>query len=227
MNKHGVLFALTLAGMSAAGATQASTIAFSGEVHTGNSEFSIHNMSDAGISITEVTLTMGVESVLSVNPSMSISDAIEVGHFGDASIVGDHAADYTTASAFNVGYTGTLAADVIDGAISATFNFDDFDSGEAWGINVDFDSAFGVEDTPGGSMLDGMQIDVTFFDGTTYDTLSFIYSVGGGDGKKSFPTDPVPFNDASELAPVPVPASLWLLGSGLMGLVGVARRRTR
>ena len=28
------------------------------------------------------------------------------------------------------------------------------------------------------------------------------------------------------VAPVPVPAAVWLFGSGLMGLIGVARRKT-
>lgn len=35
------------------------------------------------------------------------------------------------------------------------------------------------------------------------------------------------WNSTVTLSPVPVPAAVWLFGSGLLGLVGVARRRTR
>jgi hypothetical protein len=34
------------------------------------------------------------------------------------------------------------------------------------------------------------------------------------------------YNIASAAAPVPVPAAVWLLGSGLLGLIGVGRRRS-
>ena len=37
--------------------------------------------------------------------------------------------------------------------------------------------------------------------------------------------DTVTFNTRFEVTPVPVPAAVWLFGSGLLGLVGVARRR--
>lgn len=41
----------------------------------------------------------------------------------------------------------------------------------------------------------------------------------------AFPNYNAQFNLSAAPAPVPVPAAVWLLGSGLVGLVGVARRR--
>ena len=37
--------------------------------------------------------------------------------------------------------------------------------------------------------------------------------------------DTVTFNTRFDVTPVPVPAAVWLFGSGLLGLVGVARRK--
>jgi hypothetical protein len=48
------------------------------------------------------------------------------------------------------------------------------------------------------------------------------------DGIKPGPTGPRRVSGSTlavDLAPIPVPAAVWLFGSGLLGLVGVARRR--
>ena len=39
--------------------------------------------------------------------------------------------------------------------------------------------------------------------------------------------DSVTFNTSFEITPVPVPAAVWLFSSGLLGLLGVARRKVR
>ena len=55
------------------------------------------------------------------------------------------------------------------------------------------------------------------------------YSLGdvGGSYKIAFPTTPDPSAlTAVDVHPMPVPAALWLFGSGLIGLAGIARRRT-
>ncbi len=228
MNKQPLKTVLAGILMSTGALAQASTIAFSGEIHTGNSELSIHNMSDSGITIQTVTVTLGDNAVFSLTPTAEVSTTITVDHWNDASII-DDPADYTTATALETGYVGPVTSDITEGASSATFDFTDFDSGEAWGILVDYDTAFGVEDTPGGNHLNNTLIEVTFTDGYITETLGFQYSVGGGTGKKSFPTDPIPFNANSTLgenvSPVPVPAAIWLFASGLIGLASVARPR--
>jgi len=51
---------------------------------------------------------------------------------------------------------------------------------------------------------------------------------GDGDGiiGSSMDSGPFPgFNAAINLYPIPVPAAVWLFGSGLLGLVGIAKRK--
>lgn len=60
--------------------------------------------------------------------------------------------------------------------------------------------------------------------GNTFDINWHSYIVGGSfDGQTGYWNLTGTFT--TESAPVPVPAAVWLFGSGLVGLVGVARRR--
>jgi hypothetical protein len=55
-------------------------------------------------------------------------------------------------------------------------------------------------------------------------TLEWISPNGHSDYK---PTDAAAYTSIGQAAPVPVPAAAWLLGSGLIGLVGMARTRRK
>jgi hypothetical protein len=208
----------------------ASYIGFSGEIHTGNSLLSIHNLSDPGILISEITVTLGDNAVFSLNPGPPyVNDSITNPHWGDSDILGDDPADYTTAAAFQVGYLDLITDDISEGSSIATFSFNSatdggFESGEAWGIWVDFDRNDG-EGPPGGTDLDDTDIMVTFIGlGGETDILSFTYDIHGGTGKKSFPTDPIPFDGDSDLEPVPIPSTIWIFGAGLVGFIGIRRK---
>jgi len=50
-----------------------------------------------------------------------------------------------------------------------------------------------------------------------------ISGYNGDDFNSSFSTSA--YNGIADVAPVPVPAAAWLFGSGLLGLVGIARRK--
>ena len=80
-------------------------------------------------------------------------------------------------------------------------------------------------------IADGTTIDynltwIGVFDFTGYNTSDFVVQAGYNE------YDPVLIGGANniiagtEVSAVPVPAAAWLFGSGLIGLIGVARRKT-
>ena len=243
-----------IAGLGLAGQASASTIGFQTEVNTG-SKFAIRNTSSDGILIQSVTVTLGDNTLFDTtlgesgngdidpsSPLFALGTSISIGHWDDSDSLNvirdatglgadyDVTATWNTSTGGSTGYTGTLGTDVADGATLATFQFTDFNPNEAWGFNVDYDTRDGVEDA-GGAAMNNAKVEVTFFDPTSGLThmLTSQYETFNGN-KQSFPTD---FLDAegnnvgptAELTAVPVPPAVWLFGSGLLGMVGIARRK--
>jgi len=243
-----------IAGLGFAGQASASTIGFQTEVNTGD-KLAIRNTSSDGIQIQSVTVTLGDNTLFDTtigasgagdidpsSPLFGLDTTISIAHWDDldtSNVLRDatgSGAMYDVTSTWNTstgdltGYAGTLNADVIDGASVATFRFTDFNPNEAWGFNVDYDTRDGVEDA-GGAAMNNAIVEVTFYDPTSGLTHILTSQYGTFNGnRQSFPTD---FLDASdnnvgptaELTAVPVPPAVWLFGSGLLGMVGISRRK--
>jgi len=79
--------------------------------------------------------------------------------------------------------------------------------------------------------IDGRFEYVPFFDSPTqYSQIELAWSLSTGtfvSGGSFYPGTPDPTITNYEVAIVPVPTTIWLFGSGLIGLIGVARRKTR
>ena len=90
---------------------------------------------------------------------------------------------------------------------------------------------FDVNNISGGSITlsvnKNFTLGITWDGGTTYYTDSNYALVNAPDDYRiAFQGQQVVGRTlAIDVAPVPVPAAVWLFGSGLLGLVGVARRR--
>lgn len=105
------------------------------------------------------------------------------------------------------------------------------DNGDgSWNAEV-----FDVTNTSGGSIT--LSNDANFVLGITWNGGANYFGDSGSSIQSSPDTYLIVFDGifqgrrisgntlAVDLAPIPLPASVWLLGSGLLGLVGVARRR--
>ena len=125
--------------------------------------------------------------------------------------------------------TGTFDDNVLSGG-TGTIDFSQ-DSGNSFTIAVGSityfesdDSGYASLDLPTISLLSG-SLDAfnfsTTLDGNGFDSFSNIFDGLDLNGYGINGT----WNSTVTLSPVPVPAAVWLFGSGLIGLAGVARRK--
>lgn len=143
-----------------------------------------------------------------------------------------------TASQFISG-TGTTTIDSSTGyygddANGETTEFRVSDNNSSLQMTTIFDSMFTYDDTNGDVTYSGMFRDPLIgftsfaFSGTNFTVDLTTISESGFNGSfnsNNFTVDTLNVS-IDGVSPVPVPAAVWLFGSGLLGLAGIARRRS-
>jgi hypothetical protein len=124
----------------------------------------------------------------------------------------------------DVGQFSTNVQSFITDANFGLFGADDNGDGDLWEANIPSGDPehFGAASIFGNGFADGFGLDtmvamtgtVAAFTGTTQTPLGSFMLASNGE-----------FTYSTGVSTVPVPAAVWLFGSGLLGLVGVARRK--
>lgn len=141
--------------------------------------------------------------------------------FGEAGVFQQFAVnpgDVVTGTAWALNSSG----DLMGGGQVAAVNLEWFDAGGG-SIAVSFGSSIDATATPDVWNNIGV-VDAAAPAGAATVQLTLITGPFGDGGPVGAPR----FDDAYlDIRPIPVPAAVWLFGSGLVGLVGVARRRKK
>ena len=160
-----------------------------------------------------VTLTNTTSSTqtYTVTQLIGVSPAISAASLTSGSIAGSITDnDNNGATLMTIGGTDLYTA-LIDGSAFTTLLADTFSVSALAGGSQAFPLAGGSFGLPGPS-FPGPGVNTTI-------GIQLMFTLSAKDS--------VSFTSNFQVQPVPVPAALWLFGSGLLGLAGVARRRKR
>jgi hypothetical protein len=216
-------------------AAQATPIRYESEIHTGNNVIAFHNHTTSGLNISSITVQLGINTIFDTNgsgldglatalSSSTLATPIPIGHFTPA-----WSATNTSAQ---VGLVGTLSSLILDGSNTVTFNFTDFNPGEAWGVFVDMDTLNNSQEGPAGAAMNGVFVSVSFQGVATPLTSSCTdpaytpvvdecYASTFSGNKRSFPSA----NSADAAVSTPEPATFLIAGIGFLSLGLLARTK--
>ena len=138
----------------------------------------------------------------------------------DFSFTGDRIDDFMFLASPGMHYTTSPTNVISSGGNTATIDF----SGWSWAFSGAA-ASFNLGSGSWGSNPDGIAEIICNVDCGSGDTYSLFYTATTGDEPNGFDNLKYELYLTGTVSTVPVPAAVWLFGSGLLGLIGVARRK--